>query len=267
MSDFGDRRARVQFASVMLAFLASCVGGHARADAVVDCNTAGRLSPSVQLSVVGQNARVQVDVARSPGADGKLTVAYGDETYTAPFDSSGHSRIAFAQTEDHIAFQVVMSEVQPITCKLTSPEFSKIYRVILRWHDPVVLGLNILEPGGQYGGVGHIFAQQTNEKLDRGIGRMDIDTGAPEDGSTGEMSYVVANRATIPPNSVIGAKVDYVTRGSNPEPPYCDGNPLATPDFYFITVENGQARSEQMSMNRAACHGVIPANRRLMPIR
>jgi hypothetical protein len=234
---------------------------------IADCETAGRIKSSVQLSVTGQDGRVTVEVARPGGGGGKLSVEYGDETYNAPFEASGRATINFVQTEDQISFSVLMSETKPIPCKVTSPEFKKFYRVVIRWHDPIVLGLNMLEPGGQYGGPGHIFSQQPNAALNRGLGRMDVDTGVPDDGSTGEMSYVVSNAASIPANSVIGAKVDYVTRGSNPEPPYCDNAPLATPEFYFITIIDGKVRGERMAMNRAPCQTPIPANRRLMPIR
>ncbi len=208
-----------------------------------------------------------VAVTRPSGGGGKLSVAYGDETYTAPFEQGGRATINFVQTEDQISFDVMMSETQPVPCKVTSPDFKKFYRVVLRWHDPILLGLNMLEPGGQYGGAGHISAQQTNNDLSRGLGRIDVNTGTPDDGSTGEMSYVIENKSSIPANSVIGAKVDYVTRGSNPEPPYCDNNPLAAPEFYFITIADGKVQGERMAMNRATCQTLIPANRRLMPIR
>lgn len=250
-----------------MCLMAQGIAAVARADVIADCDTTGRLKPSVQLSVTGQDGRVNVDVSRPAGGGGKLSVSYGDETYTAAFDSTGHAGIAFIQTEDQISFDVIMSETKPVPCKVTSPEFKKFYRVVLRWHDPVVLDLNILEPGGQYGGSGHVYSKQTNSDLNRGMGRMDVNTGPPDDGSTGEMSYVIASKAAIPANSVIGAKVDYVTRGSNPEPPYCDTNALAAPEFYFITIADGKVQGDRMVMNRASCQSLIPANRRLMPIR
>jgi hypothetical protein len=147
------------------------------------------------------------------------------------------------------------------------PNFQKLYRVVLRWRDPVQLDLNVLEPGGRLGETGDVSGIRTNVDMNQGIGMMDIVDGPPADGATAELSYMVPNTAAIPPNSMFGFKLEYVTRGAQPEAPYCDDQPLAAPHFDFIVIANGEVTSRKMTTNRAHCREKIADARRLMPIR
>ena len=159
-----------------------------------------------------------------------------------------------------------MSETSPVTCTATVPDMNKIFRVILRWHDPVQFDLNVLEPGGRMGEVGNVSGGRPNTARKDGIGQMDIVGGVPAEDATGEMSYV-ADATTVPADGVFGFKVDYVTRGSQPEAPYCDDNALATPRIDFIRIEGGKVTAQRLSMNRAKCREKISDSRRLMMIR
>ena len=219
------------------------------------------------MRVTQQKGRALIEISRANSAGRKVEVEYGDELYSQKFGADGRVRTGFALTAPENIFVINMSELAPITCKVTVPDFNKFYRVVLRWRDPVQLDLNIIEPGGRLGEVGHINGSRPNNNLNQGIGQMDVVSGVPADGATAEMSYVVADASTIPPGGTFGFKLDYVTRGGQPEAPYCDDAPLATPQLDFITIEGGNVTARKMSVNRARCREKIPDSRRLIPIR
>lgn len=213
-----------------------------------------------------QKGRALIEIVKPNTAGRKLEVEYGDELYSQKFAADGSIRLGFALTAPDNEFTLTMSELPPVTCSISVPEFSKIFRAILRWHDPVQLDLNVLEPGGRLAETGHVSGGRPNTARKEGIGQMDVVGGVPAADSTGEMSYVV-DATAIPPDAVFGFKVDYVSRGGQAESPYCDDNPLAAPRFDFIRIEGGKVSAQKLSLNRARCHDKIPDNRRLMPIR
>lgn len=265
VNSFHRRRfSRLGLMAVMLTFAG--IGG-AMAQTPGQCDGAGSLAGNTQLQVTQQQGRAMVDIVR-PGSGGqKVEIEYGDELYSSKFAPDGKLNFAFALTVANNEFTIDMTETPPITCKLAVPDFQKLYRVVLRWRDPVQLDLYVLEPGGRMGETGDVSAARPNKDLSEGIGRMDIVDGPPDNGATAEMSYVVANPASIPPDSTFGFKLDYVTRGAQATPPYCDDKPLAALRFDFIVIANGEVTTQRMTTNRARCGEKIPDARRLMPIR
>ncbi len=245
------------------------LGGAAAAVAQTDatCDNTANAGSNVQVRVTQQLGRAQVDISKPNSAGRKVEIEYGDELYALKFGTDGRIRTSFALVAAENSFAISMSEAAPITCSLTVPEFAKLYRVVLRWHEPVQLDLNVIEPGGRLGEIGHVNASRPNGNLAQGIGVMDIIGAVPAEGSTAEVSYVVPNPAAIPPNSVFGFRLDYVTRGGRPEAPYCDDHALAAPQVEFITIEGGTVTTRKMSVNRARCREKITDARRLMPIR
>jgi hypothetical protein len=256
--------ARLGLMAMMLAVAGI---GNAMAQPQASCDGAVALPANTQLQVTEHRGRALVEISRPSSTGRKVDIEYGDELYSAKFGPDGKLRLAFALTAANNQFTLNMSETSPITCEVTVPDFRKLYRVVLRWRDPVQLDLNVLEPGGRMGETGHVSGSRTNSDLSQGIGSMDIVDGAPVEGATAELSYVVANPAAIPPNSTFGFKLDYVTRGAQPDAPYCDDQPLAAPQFDFIVIANGEVTSRKMSTNRARCREKIADARRLMPIR
>ena len=241
--------------------------GAAMAQTAVPCDNQSALGADTQLRVTQQKGRALIEISRANSSGRKIDVEYGDELYTQKFGADGKVRTGFALTAEENTFVINMSEMQPVTCKVMVPDFKKFYRVILRWRDPVQFDLNIIEPGGRIGEVGHINASRPNNALNQGVGQMDVVSGVPAEGATAEMSYVVADASTIPQGGVFGFKLDYVTRGGQPEAPYCDEAPLATPQFEFITIEGGTVNARKMTVNRARCKEKIADARRLVPIR
>ena len=77
----------------------------------------------------------------------------------------------------------------------------------------------------------------------------------------------------IAPQGSLAARSGFVqhppgrARGSQPDPPYCDDNALAAPQFEFITIENGLVNTRKMSVNHARCREKLSDARRLVPIR
>ena len=235
-------------------------------ETVGQCDKPGNFGVDAQLRVTQQRGRALIEIVKPNSAKRKLDVEYGEELYTQKFAADGTIRLGFALTAPENTVTLTMSETAPVTCTISVPEFNKIFRAVLRWHDPVQLDLNILEPNGRMGETGNVSGGRPNSNRNHGIGQMDIIGGVPADDATGEISYV-ADMTAIPSDGVFGFKVDYVTRGSQPETPYCDDNALATPRIDFIKIQGGKVTFEKLSLNRARCREKIADSRRLMPLR
>lgn len=266
----GRTSAACRVVAGMLVFIA--VGSQAQPvlaagpDTVGQCDRPANFGPDAQVKVTQQKGRALIEISKPNTAGRKLEVEYGDELYSQKFSADGTIRLGFVLTAQENRFSLTMSETSPVTCNVSVPDFNKIYRAVLRWHDPVQLDLFVLEPGGRPGEIGGISGARPNIDHREGIGHMDIIGGVPAEDATGEMSYV-ADASAIPPDGVFGFKVDFVSRGSQAEQPYCDDNPLATPRIEFIKIEGGKVSIQRLSLNRARCRDKIPENRRLMPIR
>jgi hypothetical protein len=235
-------------------------------EAVAQCDKPENFGADAQFRLTQQKGRALIELVKPNTAGRKLEVEYGDELYSQKFGADGTIRLAFALTAQENEFTLTMSETSPVTCTVTVPDFNKIFRAVLRWHDPVQLDLNVLEPGGRLGEIGNVSGGRPNTARKEGIGQMDVIGGVPAEDATGEMSYV-ADAAAVPPDGVFGFRVDYVTRGSQPDAPYCDDNPLATPRIDFIKIDGGKVTIEKLSLNRARCREKISDSRRLMLIR
>ena len=238
----------------------------ATAEQIGTCDKPENFGPDAKLRLTGQMGRALVELVKPHAAGRTLQIEYGDELYVQKFGASGAIRLGFALTAASNEFTLTMTETAPVKCKLQVPDFGRIYRAILRWHDPVQLDLNVLEPGGRMGESGNVSGGNPNTGLDQGIGKMDVIGGIPAEDATGEMSYVT-DAAAIPPDGVFGFKVDFVTRGSQAQPPYCDNGALAAPRIDFITIANGKVTVIKQTLPRAHCGDRIPDRLRLMMIR
>ena len=271
-SSAGRRRRQAAWCALTGALALSLSGLPSRpaaaagSETAARCDKPGNFGADAQVRVTQQRGRALVEIVKPNTAGRKLEVEYGEELYSQKFGSDGGIRLGFALTAPENKFILTMSETAPVTCTISVPEFAKIFRVILRWHNPVLMDLNVLEPNGRMGEIGNISGSRANINRTGGIGQMDVIGGVPAADATGEMSYIVET-AAMPPDGVFGFKVDYVSRGSQAEPPYCDGNALANPRIDFIRIQGGSVTAERLSLNRIRCHDKIPDNRRLMPIR
>ncbi len=252
---------------LMAAAISLASGGIAAAQTPGQCDHADALGPNTQLKVSQQSGRALIDIARPNSAGRRVEIGYGDELYSLKFGADNRVRIGFALTAANNDFDINISEAPPVSCSVAVPDFAKLFRVILRWHDPVQLDLNVIEPGGRMGEAGHVNGTKPNNALSQGIGQMDVLGVTSADGATSEMSYVVANASVIPPEGVFAYKVEYVTRGAQPDAPFCENHPLAAPQFDFITIRKGEVATRKMSVNRAHCKEKIADSRRLLPIR
>jgi len=242
-------------------------GGAAMAQTAAQCDGQNNLGTGTQLQVTQQDGRALVEISRPRSAGRKVDIEYGDELYSFKFGADGRIRAGFALTAATNEVSINMSETAPITCTIAVPNFKKLFRVVLRWRDPVQLDLNVLEPGGRPGETGHVSGNRPNSSLNQGIGQMDVVSLPPAEGATAEISYVVANPSVIPANTTFSYKLEYLTRGQQPDAPYCEDHPLAAPQFDFIVIQNGEVTSKKMSVSRAKCREKLADARRLMPIR
>jgi len=251
----------------LLALVASVLtGGEAMAQNQAQCTNMDKLG-ATQLRVSQQYGRALVEVTRPNSAERKVEIEYGDESYVGRFERDGRVRMGFALTEAKNDVTIRLSETPPITCKIDVPEFAKIYRVILRWRDPIQLDLHVIEPGRRMGEFGHVSPARPNTNFSQGMGQMDVISGVPMDGATAESAYVVPDSATIPPDSIFSFRAEYVTRGMKPALPYCDDGALAVPQVELIVIDKGKVTSRKLGTNRAPCGEALPENRRYMVIR
>ena len=258
-------RGVVRLTWFVMALAITC-GGPAWAQTQAQCSNMDRLGET-QLRVSQQYGRALVELTRANSSGRKVEVEYGDESYIGRFERDGRARLGFALTAAKNEIAIRISETPAIICKLDVPEFAKIYRVILRWRDPIQLDLHVIEPGRRLGEFGHVSPGRPNNNFAQGIGQMDVTSGVPGDGATGESAYVVPDAAVIPPDTVFAFRADYVTRGLKPVAPYCDEHPLAVPQIELIVIDKGKVSTRKIGTNRAPCGETIPENRRYMVIR
>jgi hypothetical protein len=264
---FRDWRViRSALLTLLVTALALSINGVAMAQTVGTCNNIDKAGQT-QLNVSEQFGRVVVELNRPGSVGRKVEIDYGDEAYIGLFDRDGKARMGFALTAPKNDFDIRVAETPVISCKIAVPEFDKLYRVVMRWRDPVQLDLHIIEPDGMPGGVGDISPSRPNTNLSEGMGQMDVISGAPTDGATSETSYVVRDSKLIPPDSVFDYRLDYVTRGLKPVLPYCDNGALAAPHLDLIIIDKGKVTTSKLGTNRFHCGDVVPENRRLMVLR
>lgn len=182
--------------------LASSGVALAQTQTQAQCDQQTNLGVNAQLRVSQSMGRALVEIIKPNSAGRKVEVEYGDEMYSFKMGADSRLRAGFALTAATNTFTISMSETAPITCEVAVPDFNKLYRVVLRWRDPVQLDLNVVEPGGRMGETGHVNAIRPNTNLTQGIGQMDVVGTAPSEGATAELSYVVPNASLIPASGV-----------------------------------------------------------------
>jgi hypothetical protein len=234
--------------------------------AQAQCTTPPSATGTV-VRVEQRQARATVEVTRPNSAGRKAEVEYNDEVFTTRFDQQGKARVSFVLTAPDNEIAVRLTESATITCKVEVPDFQKLYRITLQWRDTVKLDLDVVEPGRRPGGFGHVNRSRPNADLTQGLGQIDVVTDAVDDGATAQVSYVVADAASIPAGSVMGLRLDYLSRGVKPEPPFCGEHPKATVAFEVITLDRGQVRRGSFGVGRARCGEALADNARLMRIR
>ena len=140
-----------RWALVAMVFASSA----AMAQTTAQCTNMDKLGET-QLRVTQQSGRALVELTRPNSTGRKIEIEYGDESYVGRFERDGRARLGFALTDAKNEISIRMSETPAITCKIDVPDFAKIYRVILRWRDPIQLDLHVIEPGRRMGEFGHV---------------------------------------------------------------------------------------------------------------
>jgi hypothetical protein len=266
-------KGRIAVGRIAIRYLVRLVGlgaaialGASVTPAMAQCTAPTGASGTV-VRVEQKLGRATVEVTRPNSAGRKAEVEYNDEVFTTRFDPQGKARVSFVLTAPDNEIAVRLTESATITCKVDVPDFQKLYRVTLQWRDPVKLDLDVVEPGRRPGGFGHLNRSRNNGDLSQGMGQIDVVTDALDDGATAQVSYVLADAGSIPPGSVLGLKLDYVSRGTTPQPPYCGDHPKATIPFEVITLDRGQVKRGTFGIGRARCGEPLAENARLMRIR
>jgi hypothetical protein len=219
------------------------------------------------IALSEQDGRAELTVTRPNSAGRKFKIEYSDEMFVGKFDAQGRATLTFALIAPSNEISIRLAEVSVINCKIDVPEFGKIYRVVMRWRDPVRLDLDVVEPGRQPGGFGNVNRSRPNTDLQQGAGQMDVISDPAEEGATGEISYLVANGAALLAAGTPTLRLDYVSRGNRPEPPYCGDHPRASIQFELYVISRGEVKRSNFSTARARCGEPLPDSARLMRLR
>lgn len=251
----------------LLAIAMLAVGGaHHAAAATGECN----LPPDPRgttITLTEQAARAELSVTRPNSAGRKFKIEYSDEMFIGKFDAQGRAVVTFALIAPANEISIRLAETPVITCKIDVPEFDKIFRVVMRWRDPVQLDLDVVEPGRQAGGFGHVNRNRRNADLRQGVGMMDVISDPADDGATGELSYVVPNGTALLNAGIPTLRLDYVSRGNRPEPPFCGDHARASIPFELFVISRGDVKRSNFSTARARCGEAMAENARLMRLR
>ncbi len=262
----GWRAGTMRRAVVAIALILGLGGGNLALAATGACNLpAGAAGTTITLSE--QDARAELTVTRANSAGRKFKIEYSDEMFVGKFDAQGRAVVHFVLTAPANEFSIRLAETPLIVCKIDVADFSKIYRVVMRWRDPVRLDLDVVEPGRQAGGVGNINRNRANADLRQGMGAMDVIADPAEDGATGEVSYVVANGAGLLNAGIPTLRLDYASRGARPEPPYCGEHPRAAIPFEIYVISRGEVKRSNFSTARVRCGETMTEAARLMRLR
>lgn len=246
---------------------AGCLGfGHPASAGAGECRLPADMK-NVTIDLDQRDARAELVVTRPNSAGRKFRVENSDEMYVGKFDPQGRAVIAFALIAPSNEISIRLAEMPLITCKIDVPEFSRLYRVVVRWRDPVQLDLDVVEPGRQPGGFGHINRGHANTDLRQGLGQLDMITDPSEDGATGELSYVVANAAALLATGIPTLRLDYASRGARPEPPFCGEHARASIPFELYVINHGEVKRSNFSTARARCGEPMADSSRLMRLR
>lgn len=220
---------------------------------------AGEPSAAMQVSVDETKGRATVSIVSPQARAGQMAhVDYDGETYAARFDDKGNAKVDVALVSAANTLSVSGTGKGAIRCDVAFPEIDQVYRVILRWHDPVRIDLHVIEPLGQEGGKGHVHAGAPNTAQDHGLGRLDIVTEAPEEDATGEQSYVI-DEASRPPHGVFTFRYDYVSRGATPSGQFCEQGKFANVSFLLFALDHGKKQEPRKYATGAmACGQPLP---------
>lgn len=221
------------------------------------------------LSVVATQTtgRADVDIVRQRGAGQRIRIDYGEDAFSAALDSAGRARISFALLARQNRFTVYLKEAAPIRCSLDVADFDKFYRVVLTWVDPVALNLHVVEPGRSMGGFGHVNQNRPNTQLGEADGKMDVAIAHLDEGSSGQLSYVIAQPGDTVRSRLFSFRLEYVTRGATPKPPYCEQHPLADISAQLTILDRGRVDRRSYGTGRAECNQPLVEARRLIPMR
>lgn len=202
-------------------------------------NTAGS---TTKISISETKGRAEIVVQGAPGRrDEIIHVDYDNESYAARFDNNGVARLHFALVDEVNTVTLLGGEFEGVKCHINFSHMADVYRVVLRWHEPVRVDLHVVEPTRQMepNAYGHIYAGQQNLQLDHGLGSLDIVTDAIEAQDTGEQSYVI-DESVRPKDGVFTFRRDYVTRGAVPSGEYCGAGSLANIELTLIVIDHGK---------------------------
>jgi len=214
-----------------------------------------------------QDGRAELTVTRLNSAGRKFKIEYNDELFVGKFEADGRAVVNFSLTAPANDLSIRLAELPLITCKIAVPEFARIFRVVMRWRDPVKMDLDVVEPGRQAGGFGDINRNRPNTDLKQGLGQIDLIADPAEEGATGEISYVVANGATILAAGMPTFRAEYVSRGNPPQPPFCGDSARAAVPFELYVISRGEVKRSNYSTARARCGEPLSDTARLMRLR
>lgn len=134
-------------------------------------------------------------------------------------------------------------------------QLRQVFRVALIWDDPVSLSLNVLEFAAEWGSDGHVGPlNQRNLEAVAETGGGYLRSFRPAAAGYPSVEVYTFWAAPGSETGVVQVAVDYASRGSVAEPPYCGDVPLAAPRYRLIRSAQGEVETRQTRrIARAPC--------------
>jgi hypothetical protein len=167
------------------------------------------------LSRVGQNVTVLVN---------------GERDYGGTFDRSGQFECRFAVPAGDERVEVDLDNQRPLEGTATGADLSDMLLFVLRWRQPIDLGLRVLEPG-------QIAPIERSHPIGQGGGRLKL-AGQGCGSGWREEVFVLRGRSSHP-RATYRFRLDFISRGDVPRGAYCWGGQFAAPDFEVVEVDLG----------------------------
>jgi len=253
------RCSAMKFAGGCAAALLALLMGTGTARARTDGSCESSLAPRVVVTGSEDRGGATIRITSPESRPGMIAhVEYDGETYAARFDEMGVAKVGAAIFSSSNEFTISVKGIGSLKCTVPFPEIQDVYRVVLRWHDPVKFDLHVIEPFAMESTDGHIYPGRPNLGFDHGLGRMDIITDAGEEDATAEQSYVI-DEARRPPKGIFTFRADYASRGALPEGEFCGEGKFANVEFVLITLDHGKRLpAKKYATGTMACGQILP---------
>ncbi len=210
--------------------------------------------PTITARASAGLAQIDVDDPCTHGPT--ITISYQNELFVFPYDGAtnkAQAQISLFAEQNQIL--VDPGDGKAAAVQVAFPEFRIMFKIALSWQAPVDLNLHVLEPFAVLGSAaGHIHAGNANRTRDHGKGVLDLVHGGQA--ATHVQDYALPQpQLDFASGQLIGVRVEYASRGAQPQGDYCGKGRLASVPFRLRILNHGRVRDtvDSLSFAPAPC--------------